>query len=151
MAQMIFAGGGAFHLERNSHLQQEHKLDPSRVGVEVLSEISSVFRLQGYQMTTPKRSRRKGVKAQLILGVNLGIDLYVSPEDIGKDGCPFMIDGFGYAGKNDDEEDAEFQIMKAWRSLQTAAEQVVGRLYSAGITWLTAEELDARAQQELSR
>jgi len=151
MAVMIGAWGGIFRVRRPLHLDDPRE-NRSVVAMKILSELASALQQGGgFTITKPKRSKHEDVKAQCILSKRSGIDLYVSPQEIESDGSSvYQFGGFGFVGRNDDAA-VEVNVCNAWADIQKISEKVVANSYSSQIIWLTEEQLDARAHQELSQ
>ncbi|WP_031498114.1 hypothetical protein [Bryobacter aggregatus] len=151
MAQMVDAWGGIFHVKVTPQLM-DAKGNRALIALRILSNISDVLQESGgLSITKPKGSGREAAKVQCILEKRLGFDLYVSAQEIANDGSTvFQLSAFGYMGKDDDMSEAA-RVDLAWGQIQPLMEQVVTKLGFSQITWLTAEERDARAHQELLR
>jgi hypothetical protein len=141
---MIGVEGGVFRIRLERCLAHTKKPDRSSLAMTILSEMATILQKDGLKITKPKRAKHEDAKGQCLLGADLGIDIYVSPQEIEQDCSVFLLCGFGFAGKNCGSDDAELSVMNAWKRIQNVAEQVVWRLHSTRITWMTIEELDAR-------
>jgi len=143
---MISVGGGLFHVAKDLHFP-DAKGKRTLIAMKILSEVAVVLRREDCRITQPKRSKGEDVKAQCILGEQFGIDLFVSPQEVEGDGSAFELVGFGFVSRDDDTPAAEVAVANAWRKIQAASSQVVKTLCSTHITWLSVEDLDARASR----